>query len=226
LSIDRDAVAVQGSEPSPALPNPPPEGSRACETAPVKFVLSLFVAIAVAVVTGLGSVWLAVGEGLLLKPQRYGLWSAWPGAGQARPDPYSRAMVARTGQVPLGPGEAVVLFAARDEAGRPIAGGCDYRLAGALPEVRLWTLEVVDGDGRVAANPSERYYLSSHEVVTPAAGPTEVILSPRARPGNWLPIAPSGALTVILRLYDPQGLDAQTLKAMALPGLQSLGCAP
>lgn len=192
----------------------------------MKFLVSLFAAIAVAVVTGLGSVWLAVGEGLLLKPQRFGIWSAWLGAGQARPDPYSRAVVARTGQVPLGPGEAIVLFAARDDAGRPITGGCDYHLVGTIPDVRLWTLEVVDGAGAVAANPTGRYALTSQEVVAPASGPTEITLAPRARPGNWLPIAGSGALTVILRLYDPQGLDAATLATLALPGLKPMGCAP
>lgn len=192
----------------------------------MKFLVSLFAAIAVAVVTGLGSVWLAVGEGLLLKPQRFGIWSAWLGAGQARPDPYSRAVVARTGQVPLGPGEAIVLFAARDDADRPITGGCEYRLVGMIPDVRLWTLEVVDGAGAVAANPTGRYALTSQEVVAPASGPIEITLAPRARPGNWLPIAQSGALTVILRLYDPQGLDAATLATLALPGLKQVGCAP
>lgn len=191
----------------------------------MKFVVSLFVAIAIAVIVGLGSAWLAVGEGLLLKPQQFGIWSAWLGAGRAHPDPYSRAVIARTGQVPLGPGEAILLVTARDDAGRPIVGGCDYRLSGALPDVRLWTLEVVDAAGAVAANPSERYYLSSHEVVAPSSGPVEITLSPRARPGNWLPIAGAGALTVLLRLYDPQGLDAATLKTLALPGLQPMGCA-
>lgn len=192
----------------------------------MKYLLSLFAAILVAVVTGLGSAWLAVGEGLLLKPQRFGIWSAWLGAGQPRPDPYSRAVIARTGQVPLGLGEAIVLFTARDDTGRAITGGCDYRVSGTLPDVRLWTLEVVDGAGRVAANASNRFALTSHEVVSPASGPTEITLSPRARPGNWLPIANAGALTVILRLYDPQGIDAQTLATMALPGLKPLGCAP
>jgi hypothetical protein len=192
----------------------------------VKFVLSLLVAIAIAVLTGLGSVWLVVGEGLLLKPQQIGIWSTWPGAGVPRPDPYSRAVIARTGQMPLGTGEAAVLFAARDDGGQPLRGGCDYRIYGSLPEVRLWTLEAVDAAGGVADNPSARYYLASHEVVTPAGGALDIVMGPNARAGNWLPTAEAGALTVVLRLYDPQGLDLATLKALALPGIELKGCAP
>ncbi|MBP0574784.1 DUF1214 domain-containing protein, partial [Mycobacterium tuberculosis] len=79
--------------------------------------------------------------------------------------------------------------------------------------------------GSVAANPSDRYYLSSHEIFAPANGPTEIVLAPRARPGNWLPTAAAGALTVILRLYDPQGLDIESLKTLTLPSLESRGCA-
>lgn len=192
----------------------------------MKFLLSLLAAIVIAVATGLGSVWLAVGEGLLLKPVKVGDWSVWPGAGTPNPDPYSMAVVARTGQVPLGPGEAWMFVASRDSAGNPVRGGCEYQLKGTLPDVRLWTLEAVDAAGNVAANPLGRYALSSREIVN-LGSEIEVTLAPRARPGNWLPIAgDSRPLTIILRLYDPQGIDAAQLPGLALPRLTAKGCSP
>lgn len=191
----------------------------------MKFLLSLLTAIAIALATGLGSVWLAVGEGLLLRPVKVGNWSVWPGAGQPNPDPYSAAVIARTGQVPLGPGEGWMFVASRDSAGAAIRGGCDYVFKGTMPDTRLWTLSAVDAAGNVSANPSGRYALTSREIVSFGRA-VEVELAPGARPGNWLPIAAANVpLTVVLRLYDPQGIDAAQLPSLNLPQLVLKGCA-
>ena len=53
---------------------------------------------------------------------RSGAWTAWPHAGSPDADPYSIAMLARTGEVPLGAGEGIAFTAEIDSDGAPLSG--------------------------------------------------------------------------------------------------------
>ncbi|MEJ1157986.1 DUF1214 domain-containing protein [Prosthecomicrobium sp. N25] len=190
----------------------------------MRFALEILLAVIVAVVAGLGSTYLAVGEGWLFRTYRAGEWTAWPEGGSTAPDPYARALIARTAQVPLGAGEGIAFFATRDSNGQPIRGGCEYLLSGETPPARLWTLGVVDAKGDPPAHRSGRTFFTSREVLRRPDGHIEVALSPQARPGNWLPLPDSGALTLILRLYDSPAAIPATAGQIEMPRVLPRGC--
>lgn len=190
----------------------------------MRFLAQLLLAVVVAVAFGLGTAWLAVGEGFLFRTHRVGDWTAWPEGGSNNPDPYARALLSRTAQLPLGSGEGIAFYAARDGEGAPIRGGCEYVLTGETPAARLWTLSVVDGRGDVPATSSGRSYFHSREVLRKPDGRMEIVLAPQARPGNWMPLPESGALTLILRLYETGASNPQTAGDTELPRIMWKGC--
>ena len=178
----------------------------------MSFVIHLLIAIAVAVVTGLGSAWLMVGDARPFGAVKVGEWTAWPLAGSAADaDPYARAWIARTGEIPLGAGEGVAFTADRDGAGRPLDGACEYRITGETSAARLWTLTVLDATGDLAPNPAGRTGFHSRELLRANDGRFEIALASTARAGNWMPTPASGRIKVVLRLYDtPLALSSDT----------------
>lgn len=184
----------------------------------------LLFAIAIGLATGLGSAWYMVGEGWLLRTNVFNEWAAWTIGTNVDADPYTRAVLARTGQVPLAPGEGTAFFASRDSAGRPIRGGCEYEIAGRVPPVRLWTLSLIDPSGDLPANRIGRTVLRSDETLKDETGAFTITLSPEARSGNWFPMPDHGAYTLILRLYDTPASLLSDLKDGALPRIERKGC--
>lgn len=190
----------------------------------MKRLLSILIAVVVAVVTGIGSAWLAVGEGFLFRTMQVGEWTAWPEGGSNNPDPYARALVARTAQLPLGSSEGLAFFAARDRDGEPISGTCDYALIGETPEARLWTLSVIDAEGAVVRHRSGRMFLTSREILRRPAGTFELTLSAQARPGNWMPLPETGALTVVFRVYDTIASTPAGRADLVMPSIARRAC--
>lgn len=184
----------------------------------------LLFAIAIGLVSGLGSAWYMVGEGWLLKTNVLHEWSAWTIGTHQDADPYSRAVLARTGQVPLAPGEGVAFFASKDAAGRAIRGGCEYDVTGLVPPVRLWTLSLIDVAGDLPSNRIDRTVMRSDEVLKDATGGFTITLASEARSGNWFPLPDHGAYTLILRLYDTPPSLLIDLKDGALPRIERKGC--
>ena len=80
---------------------------------------------------------------------RYGPWILWPKAGAPDADPYSLAVFARRGDVPMSPAEGLAFFSSRDSAGDVLRGSCTYEIQGQLPQARAWTLTIYKPDGRL-----------------------------------------------------------------------------
>ena len=74
-----------------------------------------------------------------------------------------------------------------DDNGRPLDGRCDVVLSGVTPAARFWTLTLYNPDGELVANSINRYGFTSQEIVRHADGSFEIVVAPRANPGNWLP---------------------------------------
>ena len=187
-------------------------------------LLELLLAIAIALGSGLGSAWYVVGEGWLLRTDVFGEWAAWPMGGSPDADPYSRAVLARTGQVPLAAGEGVAFFASTDSTGKPIRGECDYQMSGRAPPVRLWTLAIIDPSGDLPVNPVGRTYMRSDEILRRESGAFDITFAADARPGNWFPTPARGPYTLILRLYDTPASLLADLKSNALPTIVRKAC--
>src|SRR6201982_509165 len=98
----------------------------------------------IAVMLGLGATWFTLTRGVAFGALTVGAWKAWPKSGSADIDPYARAMVARTGELPTGMGDGVAFYASTDDAGQPLDGRCDVLLRATTPQARLWTPTLSD----------------------------------------------------------------------------------
>jgi hypothetical protein len=115
----------------------------------VKAIVVLLLAVGASVALGLWSAWLAVRSPAPVDTISLGPWQAWPNAGTPDADPYSRARLARTGEIPLGSGEGLMLLALDDDAGDALVANCDYRIEGQTPPARVWTVSLEYRDGHV-----------------------------------------------------------------------------
>jgi hypothetical protein len=191
----------------------------------VRLLFGLLLTFAVAAIVGLGSTWLTVTRGVAFGAVTLGAWTAYPKTGTSGIDPYARAAVARNGLLPLGSGDGVAFVARTDETGQPLDGRCELAVTGTTPSARFWTLALYDPDGRLVANGVGRYGFTSQEVLRKADGSFEIAVSPRARPGNWLPTGGVERYLLVLRLYDtPVGVATRAGRETAMPALTRRKC--
>ena len=182
-------------------------------------------ALLIAAATGLGATYIALENGAGFGAVRSGAWTAWPRNGAPDADPYSRAIVARSGELPLGLGEGLAFTATRDSADQPLVGRCTYRIVGRVPQTRAWTITAETRDGSLMPNAAERYGFTSSEVVRDGAGRFAIVLSRSASPGDWLPLGVDGRFEVVLRLYDtPVSATAAALDPALLPRIEREAC--
>src|SRR5258708_29107270 len=99
----------------------------------VRLLLGSLFTFAAAALIGLGATWLALNEGIAYGGITIGAWTAWPKNGTPGIDPYARAMVARSGELPVGSGDGVTFYARADDAARPLDGPCDLPRARTPP---------------------------------------------------------------------------------------------
>ena len=154
-----------------------------------------------------------------------GAWTAWPRSGSREVDPYMRAYLARSVHLPFGSGEGLELIAERDDAGQALDGRCRYRLSGATPPTRGWTIGITDGDGLPFRLPLERTGFTDSEIVRPEDGGLAIIAAATPEAGNWLPVPASGRFQFRLRLYDtPISSQTGETRATNLPRVTRLDC--
>lgn len=190
----------------------------------MRLLLGFLFAFAVAAVFGLGLTQFALTRGTAFGAITIGAWTAWPRTGTSEIDPYARAAIARSGELPIGSGDGVAFFASSDDSGRTLDGRCTATISGTTPAARFWTVTLYDLDGRLIPNAADRYGFTSQEIARRADGTFEIVLAPRARPGNWLPTGGIDRYVVVLRLYDtPVGVATRTAKDAPMPAISSSG---
>ncbi|MCX5512153.1 hypothetical protein C3941_08785 [Kaistia algarum] len=189
----------------------------------MRLLIDLAIAIAVAAVLGFGSVMLVLDRDSLFGAVTRGEWTAWPESGSPNADPYSEAILARSGEVPLGNGEGLAFIADHDAQGRRLSGRCLYRIDGQTPLARLWTLTVYDREGHLMANPAGRTSFTSREILRREDGSFAIAVSSEVQPGNWLPVASDADLRLVLRLYDTP-LTSSGIGDAALPAIKRGPC--
>ncbi len=190
----------------------------------MRFFVQILLPPIVGLVLGLGSAWYVIAEphwGTAV----YGAWRLTLPFDAETIDPYGRARIARTGEIVAGAGEGLTFRAVADDEGRELDPHCDYVVTGSMPTARLWTLSVIGADGALPANPLGRTHVHGREVMRRADGTFDVTVAATARPGLWLPgPAPaSGAMALILRLYDTP-IAAGTDTPADLPHIVRRGC--
>lgn len=190
----------------------------------MRLLIDIAIAIAVAVVLGVSTAWIAVERGFLFGAISSGAWTAWPGAGSKDADPYSLATLARTGEVPLGAGEGIAFTTRTDSAGEPLDTACTYEVVGQTPAARMWTLTAYDGDGRLMVNAARRTSFHSREILRRPDGSFVITIAPDVMAGNWLPIARADRLQLVLRLYDTPLTTGSRLADLVMPEVRKVSC--
>ena len=182
-------------------------------------------AAALSLAIGLWSAWLAVRSPTPIDAISMGPWQAWPNAGTADVDPYSRARLARTGEIPLGLGEGLMLLARTDDAGAPLTSACQYTIAGQTPPARIWTLAVEDAEGRAVVQGDQVAAIASDVLLREPDGSFEIALSPVPQGGNWIPTGNAPQFRIVVRLYDTTVRVVTALTTVSMPRIRRERCA-
>jgi hypothetical protein len=187
------------------------------------YIRAFFVMI-VGLSLGFAATALSIRSGHGLATVRVGPWTAWPRNGTTAIDPYARAILARSGEAPLGRDQGIAFHAGADSDGAPLDGRCEYRILDPTPPARFWTIGVSTPEGALIPNPAQRYAYASTDILRREGGAFEIVVAQEARPGNWLS-AGSGPFIVTLRLYDTP-LDVESaLDPSTFPRIVKVGCA-
>jgi len=183
-----------------------------------------------------GAIGLALGvvaSGAMLADPPFGAttigpWRVAAKAGSLEADPYTRAALSRSGEIPLALGEGLKLVAKIDSAGRPLDRRCAYRVGSRTPASRYWTLSLVDLDGYPVENAAGRYGFRSSEILRDGDGGFSIYVAAIAHSGNWLPIGHVDQFALALRLYDTPlaaSAGAGGIEKASVPKIEREGCA-
>jgi hypothetical protein len=190
----------------------------------VRLLIGLLLSFVVAGAIGLGSTWFALSSNMSFGALSLGAWKANPRSGTAGIDPYARAVIARNGELPVGTGDGIRFTASVDDSGRPLDGRCDMVIRGTTPAARYFTLTLYTPSGSLVANSLSRFGFTSQELVRDRSGDFEVVVSPRARPGNWLPTGGVERYVLVMRFYDTSlGIATRAGREAPMPTLTSTG---
>ena len=186
----------------------------------MRLLLGSLFALAVAALVGLGTTWLTLTRGTAFGAVAIGAWTAFPKSGTRDIDPYARASIARSGELPIGSGDGVSFYARNDDDGRAFDGRCDVRISGTTPQARYWTLTLYDPQGRLVGNTIDLHGFTSQEIVRNADVNFDIVVAPRARAGNWLPTNGVESYILVLRLYDsPVGVATRAAREAPMPAV-------
>lgn len=188
-------------------------------------LLLVLVSLAIAVGGGAASVWYALGSIGGIDSISVSGWTAYPDAGTPQADPYSKARIAREASLPLGRAEGLPFFTAHDEAGNLLSRDCTYQIKGQFPPARFWTLQVAVADRLQRALSRDRTTgLTSYGVVREADNSVSITASRTAAPGNWLTVAGTSPMTLILTLYDTPVASNENISEIRLPQVSRVRC--
>jgi hypothetical protein len=192
----------------------------------VRLLFGSLFAFAVAAIVGLGATWLTLSRGTAFGAVSIGAWTAWPKTGTPGIDPYARAVISRSGELPIGVGDGVAFYAHADDRGQPFDGRCDLEISGITPTARFWTLTLYDLEGKLVPNSMNRHGFTSQEIIRNTDGSFTIRIGPRARYGNWLPTGGVERYVLVLRLYDsPVGVATRAGREAPMPSVTARECA-
>lgn len=164
---------------------------------------------------------------------RNGPWTTLAATGSTEANPYERAAVAVAGLYALAPHEALYFTAFTDDSGAALSGRCDYRVHGAAPAARWWSITLYGADHYLVANSAGVHsrHAGNLQGPAPGAGPTgagsiviDVSALPPAQASHWLPAPEDAPFSLTLRTYHPSPALAQHRASAALPSIERRAC--
>jgi hypothetical protein len=191
----------------------------------VRLLLGTLFALVVAAGVGLGATYFALTRGAAFGALTIGSWTSFPKTGTTEADPYARASIARIGRLPTALGDGVSFTAQSDDKSKALDGRCDVVVAGVTPPARFWTITLYSPGGELVANTVDRHGFTSQEIVRRADGSFEIVVTPRANSGNWLPTGGVERYILVLRLYDTAvGVSTKAGREVPMPAVTTRGC--
>ena len=191
----------------------------------MRLLIGTLFGLAIAAIVGLGLTYLSLTRGTAFGGLSIDSWTAWPKSGTTDADPYVRASIARSGRLPTAMGDGVSFTLQSDDEGKVLDGRCDVVISGVTPVARFWTMTLYNPDGALVANSTNRYGFTSQEIVRRSDGTFEIVVSPRASAGNWLPTGGVVRYELILRLYDTAvGVSTKASREVPMPDVMTRSC--
>ncbi len=171
------------------------------------------------------SAWMAVRADNSFGSVKIGQWTSWPLAGSADADPYTRARVAKDGSVPLGAAEGLAFYLTTDQFGKPLDRECQYKIVGATPPARLWTLSTQDKNKRtIVSETGVENTAFSQTLLRSQDGTFSINIGSQPAPGNWLSISGKGQMRFVIRLYDTPITGSAGLAEPVMPRIINRDC--
>jgi hypothetical protein len=188
-------------------------------------LIGLLLSFVVAAGIGLGSTWYALTQNLAFGSLSLGAWTAFPRTGTPGIDPYARAAIARTGELPVGLGDGIAFTATEDDDARALDGRCEVTVRGITPPARYFTVTLYTPSGELVANPLNRHGFTSQELIRDPNGTFDIVVSPRARTGNWLPSGAVERYVLMMRFYDTSlGIATRAGREAPMPAVRTENC--
>jgi hypothetical protein len=182
---------------------------------------------ALSLVLGLGSAHWAIDRGFALVAPHSGPWRTWVNAGSIAADPYTRAHVARLGDLPVNAASGLTYVANTDSAGEALSPACEYEIVARPSGAIWWSVALYDVEGRLISNKAGRHAFNSQNLTVLPDGTQRITMAPQARPGHWLPSAEDHDPVLVLRIIRPFSLEQQRQGGVildTLPSIQKVSC--
>ena len=193
----------------------------------MNFLLKLFIFAGVTLILGFGSAWYMVERGTSISTASIGPWHIWLDAGKLDAEPYTRAHMARSGQMPITTTSALHFTSTTDSDGRKLYPSCDYEITGRAFNALWWNLAVYDPAGQPIPNKAGRHAFSSKNVAILPDGTFKIRLAPRTRPGNWLPSGDGSSVVLLLSVIRPASAPVSGMRRSRgdlLPQIRRVSC--
>ena len=191
-----------------------------------KVLVNLALFLGVSLGGGLGTAWYMIEAGSRLSTRTFGPWVTWVAAGRPEADPYTRAHIARNALLPLSSTAELAFKAKTDGRGAQLSSACDYAVIMDDFDPAWWSIAVYDGQGRLIANPADRYAFGASTAMRGVDGRTVISLARDARPGNWLPTGRSNRIVLVLTVQDAAWVTAihDGASPRSMPQIVRSGC--
>jgi hypothetical protein len=192
----------------------------------VRLIFSILLVTLAGLFLGGFTAWYSIQHAHRIGAINVGPWTAFPFASADQIDPYTIARSVAEGTVPLGATEGLSFEAVTDSQGRALSLQCEYRVEGATPPAKVWTLVTYDNSGKtVTPAPGGRSSIYSNAVVHFPDGTFMITVARFPRPGNWLAISGNGEYRMVLRLYDTPVTSSAGSSSPAMPQVVRVDCA-
>lgn len=159
-------------------------------------------------------------RGLLDIVTNHDSWVTSEGIGSSDADPMLKALISVIGIFANSKEEAVYLKAYQDSPISNMNGERHYQIKGNVHiPAKWWSITLYNKDEFLFDNPDKRYSFTSFNLATDDSGNFTMDVAPVKPNGakNWMPSPPSGDISLILRIYEPEETLYNNLSTTPLP---------